>query len=192
MNRNGFVVLDQEKWRIVKSVYLEKNIGNRRVWADLIYSRDVTLSYHWTTKRTQSKSGLFYDIIKEFREDDFDKLLLQAVRRDYPNAVFKSYDVWTDMDVDCLKKLYQWQKKESAILCFEPDLSGIDFNAFPMGISFKTFPIELDLYTPCEDFRQFFMSEVFKLSYDRTKEEDVIVFVNDIKPSIHSFEEIIR
>lgn len=56
----NFSFLNPEDWRIVKQIHLEKTVGGRFVWADLVYTRRVTANYIKKTEgwKPRSESSL--------------------------------------------------------------------------------------------------------------------------------------
>ncbi len=193
METDGFKFLDFESWRIVKTIRIEKQFGSRYVWADLVYTRSVSADYQWKSEKVQNSQGFFCDIKKEYPEDDFDKVVLKAVRQDYPDIHFQNADVYTDWEADSFKRLYGKQFKEIAVIYLKPFLDGYESGPFPQGNrEFPFFRIPLDIYIPCEDFTPFFANEGYTLYYNYGMEEEVRAFIKNIKPTFHSLEEIIQ
>lgn len=193
METDGFKFLDFESWRIVKTIRIEKQFGSRYVWADLVYTRSVSADYQWKSEKVQNSQGFFCDIKKEYPEDDFDKVVLKAVRQDYPDVHFQNADVYTDWEADSFKRLYGKQFKETAVIYLQPFLDGYGNGQFPQGNrEFPIFRIPLDIYIPCKDFNPFFANERYTLYYNYGMEEEVRAFIKNIKPTFHSLEEIIQ
>lgn len=193
MDTVNFNFLDIEKWRIVKTIRIEKQFGSRYVWADLIYTRSVTADYRWNAENIETPFGVFYDFKKEYPEDNFDKVVLKAVQQNYSKAQFQNADVFTDMEADWFKKIYGKHIKESAIIYIEPYLNGFEYGSFPTeGREFPIFSIPLDVYVPCPDFQQYFRNEGYFLKYDLVKAEEIKTFLAGVNQTLHSIEEIIR
>lgn len=193
METAGFKFLDFESWRIVKTIRIEKQFGSRYIWADLIYTRSVSADYQWKSVKVQNSQGFFCDIKKEYPEDDFDKVVLKAVKQDYPDARFQNADVYTDWEADSYKRLYGKQFKETAIIYLQPYLDGYGSGPFPQeNREFRIFRIPLDIYIPCEDFQPYFANEGYTLYYTYGKEEELKAFFKNKKPTFHRLEEIIR
>lgn len=180
-----FKLLNHEDWRIVKTIRLEKQYGPRFMWAELAYARSVTRDYMKTTEKIETPNGLFLDLKETYPEDEFDKIVLKAVRTAYPNAFFQNAEIITDMDISRQKALFGYQQKEEAIIYLQPSFQDVDLWAVPVGTQYALFPIPLSIYVPCAEFKPYFCNEGYTLYYDRLQEENIRAFIAEITPTVH-------
>lgn len=186
-------VLDYQDWRIVKIIRLEKQFGPRFLWADVVYTRNVTTSYYCNVEKVQTDANDFFDVKKVYPEDQFDKIILKAAKQNYPNAHFVNADICVDLEIDWIKKRFRNQHKEFATIYIEPYLNENDYGIYyKENREFPIFTIPLDIYVPSPDFNLYFSNEVFFLNYNISKEDELRRYLNEIKKTFHELEEIIR
>lgn len=188
----NFRFLNFEDWRIVKQIHLEKTIGGRFVWADLVYTRSVFADYTKKTERVETPLGVFFDLKHEYPEDDFDKLVIKAIRQDYPNATVRNADITTDMDIKRLSSIWGNQSIEQAIIYLQPDFSGFEFGKYPVGTKSPVFQLSFDIYVPCKEFQMYFCNEGYFINYRIEDAEEVKKKLEGIRPSVHRLEESIH
>lgn len=188
----NFRFLNFEDWRIVKQIRLEKTIGGRFLWADLVYTRSVSANYIKKTERVETPLGVFFDLKDEYPEDAFDKLVLQAIRQDYPNATMRNADITTDMDIKRFSGIWGNQIKERAIVYLQPDFSGFEFGKYPVGTKSPVFQLSFDIYVPCKEFHMYFCNEGYFINYRIEEAEAVKKELEGLRPSVHRLEELIR
>lgn len=188
----NFSILNFEDWRIVKQIRLEKTIGGRFLWADLVYTRSVSANYIKKTEQVETPLGVFFDLKHEYPEDDFDKLVMKAIRQDYPNATARNADITTDMDIKRLSSIWGNQSIEQAIIYLQPDFSGSEFGKYPVGTKSPVFQLSFDIYFPCKEFQMYFCNEGYFINYRIEDADTVKKELESIKPSVHRLEESIR
>lgn len=188
----SFKFLDLENWRIVKLIRLEKQIARHYMWADLIYTRSVTAKYKKESEKEETPSGIFYGLKEKYPKDAFDEMVLKAVKQDYPDAFFRNAEIVTDMEAERFKNLYKNHHKESAVIHLQPDLSCMEYGNYPIDKQFSIFNVPFVLYIPCDEFVPYFANEGYFLNYNLSMEEELRLFIKEIKPTIHSLEEIIK
>ena len=187
-----FSLLNLEDWRIVKQIHIEKTEGGRFVWADLIYTRSVSVNYIKKTERVETPLGVFFDLKNEYPEDAFDKLVLQAIRQDYPNATVRNADITTDMDIKRFSSIWGNQIIEQAIVYLQPDFSGFEFGKYPVETKSPVFQLTFDIYVPCKEFQMCFCKEGYFINYRIEDAEKVKKKLEGIRPSVHRLGESIR
>lgn len=188
----NFSFLNPEDWRIVKQIYLEKTVGGRFVWADLVYTRRVSANYIKKTERVETPLGVFFDLKNKYPEDAFDKLVMHAIRQDYPNATVRNGDITTDMDIKRFSSSRRNQIIEKAIVYLQPDFSGFEFGNYPVGAKSPVFQLSFDIYVPCKEFQMYFCNEGYFTNYRIEDADAVKKELEGIRPSVHRLEESIR
>ena len=188
----NFSFLNPEDWRIVKQIHLEKTVGGRFVWADLVYTRRVSANYIKKTERVETPLGVFFDLKNKYPEDAFDKLVMHAIRQDYPNATVRNGDITTDMDIKRFSSSRRNQIIEKAIVYLQPDFSGFEFGNYPVGAKSPVFQLSFDIYVPCKEFQMYFCNEGYFTNYRIEDADAVKKELEGIKPSVHRLEESIR
>ena len=169
----NFSFLNPEDWRIVKQIHLEKTVGGRFVWADLVYTRSVSANYIKKTERVETPLGVFFGFKNKYPEDAFDKLVMHAIRQDYPNATVRNGDITTDMDIKRFSSSRRNQIIEKAIVYLQPDLSGFEFGNYPVGAKSPVFQLSFDIYVPCKEFQMYFCNEGYFTNY-RIEDADAV------------------
>lgn len=188
----NFSFLNPEDWRIVKQIHLEKTVGGRFVWADLVYTRSVSANYIKKTERVETPLGVFFDFKNKYPEDAFDKLVMHAIRQDYPNATVRNGDITTDMDIKRFSSSRRNQIIEKAIVYLQPDFSGFEFGNYPVGAKSPVFQLSFDIYVPCKEFQMYFCNEGYFTNYRIEDADAVKKELEGIRPSVHRLEESIR
>ncbi len=188
----NFSFLNPEDWRIVKQIHLEKTVGGRFVWADLVYTRSVSANYIKKTERVETPLGVFFDLKNKYPEDAFDKLVMHAIRQDYPNATVRNGDITTDMDIKRFSSSRRNQIIEKAIVYLQPDFSGFEFGNYPVGAKSPVFQLSFDIYVPCKEFQMYFCNEGYFTNYRIEDADAVKKELEGIRPSVHRLEESIR
>ena len=188
----NFSFLNPEDWRIVKQIHLEKTVGGRFVWADLVYTRRVSANYIKKTERVETPLGVFFDLKNKYPEDAFDKLVMHAIRQDYPNATVRNGDITTDVDIKRFSSSRRNQIIEKAIVYLQPDFSGFEFGNYPVGAKSPVFQLSFDIYVPCKEFQMYFCNEGYFTNYRIEDADAVKKELEGIKPSVHRLEESIR
>lgn len=188
----NFSFLNPEDWRIVKQIHLEKTVGGRFVWADLVYTRRVSANYIKKTERVETPLGVFFDLKNKYPEDAFDKLVMHAIRQDYPNATVRNGDITTDMDIKRFSSSRRNQIIEKAIVYLQPDFSGFEFGNYPVGAKSPVFQLSFDIYVPCKEFQMYFCNEGYFTNYRIEDADAVKKELEGIRPSVHRLEESIR
>lgn len=188
----NFSFLNPEDWRIVKQIHLEKTVGGRFVWADLVYTRSVSANYIKKTERVETPLGVFFDFKNKYPEDAFDKLVMHAIRQDYPNATVRNGDITTDMDIKRFSSSWRNQIIEKAIVYLQPDFSGFEFGNYPVGAKSPVFQLSFDIYVPCKEFQMYFCNEGYFTNYRIEDADAVKKELEGIRPSVHRLEESIR
>lgn len=183
-------VLNIHEWRIVKSIRIEKQFGPRYMWAELVYTRDVSNNYGLQVEKKTSEGGIFYDYVKSYTDDEFDNIILKAVQTEYPNATFKSHEVVTNMDVDMFKHLYASQIKDQAIVYLNP--GEIDYGKLPADSTLLQFRIPIELYIPCKEFQPHFCNEGYFSLYDNNRVDELQQLLEEVKSSFHGLSELIK
>ncbi len=180
--------LDPQDWRIVKSIHIEKQYGSRYMWAELVYMRSFTTNYGFQIKDKTTQDGIVYDYEKSYTNDEFDNMVLNVVKTEYPTAVLRSHELVTDMDIERFKCLYSSQLRDNAIICLNP--GKLDIDNIPVGPSFLQFRIPLELYVPCKEFQMLFSNEGFFATYDNTKMAVLQVSLDGVRPTLHKLSEL--
>lgn len=188
----NFSFLNPEDWRIVKQIHLEKTVGGRFVWADLVYTRRVSANYIKKTERVETPLGVFFDLKNKYPEDAFDKLVMHAIRQEYPNATVRNGDITTDMDIKRFSSSRRNQIIEKAIVYLQPDFSGFEFGNYPVGAKSPVFQLSFDIYVPCKEFQMYFCNEGYFTNYRIEDADAVKKELEGIRPSVHRLEESIR
>lgn len=176
--------LDYNERKIMKSIRLNKSEGAYNASAELIYTRDITQSYYTQYKKVTEEGGLFYNIEQFFPQDEFDKMVLKAVRTKYPDAQMQSLDINIDSCLIRLKDIYAVQQIERAVIYLTPDFSKINIHAFPNNCEFYQFRVFLDVFVPINGFVPYFKNEGFFDNYDLKEVENVEKMLNKALPTV--------
>lgn len=190
INKIEIRFLDFNVRKVLKGIRLNKQMGDHRVWAELLYTRDILPDYVPQYVKEKTESGLFYNTKKVFPQDDYDELILRAVQKDYPDAQMTCIDVNTDSCIERLKKIYEGFSKEQAIIYLTPDLSQVDPSFVPVGTSFTQFRVYLDIYTPCSVFLDYFKNEGYFDNYSLADAELIDKMLDEKLPTVHHLEEL--
>lgn len=182
--------LSEEERKTLKKIRLSKQIGTRTVWAELIYSRDTTPIYFTKYQRLKTNNGLFYDIDTLYPEDEFDKMVLHAVRTKYPDAQMCSLDVNTDSCIDRLSIMYEGYHKDEAVVYLIPDLSQIDPYSVNQRQPLYRFSVKLEVYAPCIDYINYFKNEGYFDYYDIDKMADTELMLERLLPTKHQMDDL--
>ena len=179
-------LLDRKDWRIVKTIRLEKNLWRHHAWADVIYVREVTSTYDVTFERKESRQGLFFDIKKNFPEDELDKLILDAIRTKYPEAHSQNTEIFTDTCIEDVTRMYQSYKPVQGTVYLMPI---IDTSKISPSATFVRFSIPIDIYMPCNDFEPIFCNEGYFLDYDINNQQSIQKMLKETYPTLHHLSE---
>lgn len=190
INRINIRFLGFGERKVLKCIKLNKQMGNRHVWAELLYTRDILPDYVPQYVRKEAENGLFVNINTIFPQDDYDDMVLGAVREKYPEAQMTSLDVNTDSCIERLKKMYEGYHKEQAIVYMTPDFSQIDPSFVPVGTSFTQFRVYLDIFTPCAGFLDYFKNEGYFDNYNLVDAERIDKLLDDKLPTVHHLEDL--
>lgn len=136
--------------------------------------------------------GVFFDLKNKYPEDAFDKLVMHAIRQDYPNATVRNGDITTDMDIKRFSSSRRNQIIEKAIVYLQPDFSGFEFGNYPVGAKSPVFQLSFDIYVPCKEFQMYFCNEGYFTNYRIEDADAVKKELEGIRPSVHRLEESIR
>lgn len=183
-------ILKPQDWKIVKIIKLEKPFGSHNMWAELIYLRDVTNDYGLKVVNKTSPNGIVYNIVKEYSIDNFDNMVLDAVKTEYSNASFRNHELVTDFDVETFRRIYGGQLKDNAIVYLNPE--SLDFENKAMDTTYLQFRIPIELYIPCKDFQIYFCNEGYMGYYDNAKADELQVLLDKVKPTLHGLSEILK
>lgn len=190
INRINIRLLGFEERKVLKSIRLNKQLGNRHVWAELLYTRDILPEYIPQYVKEETEGGLFYNTKTIFPQDDYDNMVLKAVQEKYPEAQMTSLDINTDSCIERLKKMYEGYHKEQAVVYLTPDFSQIDPSYVPVGTSFIQFRLYLDIFTPCAGFLDFFKNEGYFDNYNLEDAERIDKLLDEKLHTVHHLEEL--
>lgn len=190
INRINIRFLGFEERKVLKSIRLNKQLGNRHVWAELHYTRDILPDYVPQYVKEETEDGLFYNTKTNFPQDDYDDMILCAVREKYPEAQMTSLDVNTDSCIERLKKMYEGYHKEQAVVYLTPDFSQIDPLFVPVETSFTQFRVYLDIFTPSAGFLEYFKNEGYFDNYNLDDAERIDKLLDDKLPTVHHLEDL--
>lgn len=182
--------LDFSERKVLKRIRLDKQIGDRHVWAELLYTRDILPDYVPQYVKEKTERGLFCNTKTVFPQDDYDDIVISAVKKEYPDVQMTSLDVNTDSCIERLRKMYNGYSKETAIVYLSPDLSQVDPSFVPVGTYFTQFRVFIDIYTPCLGFLDYFKNEGY-FDYYSLDSTELIDRMLDVKlPTVHHLEEL--
>ncbi len=190
INRISIRFLGFEERKVLKSIKLNKQLGNRHVWAELLYTRDILPDYVPQYVKEKAEGGLFYNTKTVFPQDDYDDMVLKAVQEKYPDAQVTSLDVNTDSCIERLKMIYEGYHKEQAVVYLTPDFNQITPSLVPVGTSFTQFRVYLDLFIPCAVFVDCFKNEGYFDNYNLDDAERIDKLLDDTLPTIHHLDEL--
>lgn len=174
----------------MKSIKLNKQLGNRHVWAELLYTRDILPDYVPQYVKEKTEGELFYNTKTVFPQDDYDDMVLKAVQKKYPDAQVTSLDVNTDSCIERLKMIYEGYHKEQAVVYLTPDFNPINPSLVPVGTSFTQFRVYLDLFIPCAVFVDCFKNEGYFDNYNLDDAERIDKLLDDRLPTVHHLDEL--
>lgn len=190
INRINIRFLGFEERKVLKSIKLNKQLGSRHVWAELLYTRDILPDYVPQYVKEKTEGGLFYNTKEVFPQDEYDDMVLKAVQKKYPDAQMTSMDVNTDSCIERLKMIYEGYHKEQAVVYLTPDFSQINPCLVPVGTSFTQFRVYHDIFIPCAGFVDYFKNEGFFDNYNLDDAERIDKLLDDKFPSVHHFDEL--
>lgn len=180
---------DNER-KILKSIRLNKSEGTYKASAELIYTRDITSSYYTQYEKETTEGGLFYNTVQVLPQDEFDEMVLKAVRTKYPDAQMQSLDINTDSCIERLKVMYGGYKKEQAVIYLTPDFSKINVLAISNDFEFYQFRVYLDVFVPINVFVPYFKNEGYFDNYDLKEAENVEKMLNEALPTVKHLDNI--
>lgn len=190
INKINIRFLGFEERKVLKCIKLSKQQGARHVWAELLYTRDILPEYVPQYVKEKADNGVFFNVKTVFPQDDYDDMVLGAVREKYPEAQMTSLDVNTDSCIERLKKMYEGYHKELAVVYLTPDVSQIDPSFVTVGTSFTQFRVYLDIFTPCSGFLEYFKNEGYFENYDLADAGKIDKMLNDKLPTVHHLENL--
>lgn len=190
INRINIRFLGFEERKVLKGIRLDKHLGDRHVWAELLYTRDILPDYVPQYVREETVEGIFYNTKTVFPQDEYDEMVLRAVQEKYPDAQMKNLDVNTDTCIERLRKMYEGYHKEQAVAYLTPDFSQIDPAYVPVGTSYTQFRIYLDLFTPCAGFLEFFRNEGYFSNYNLEDAEKIDKMLDEKLSTVHHLEDL--
>ena len=190
INRISIRFLGFEERKVLKSIKLNKQLGNRHVWAELLYTRDILPDYVPQYVKEKTEGGLFYNTKTVFPQDDYDDMVLKAVQEKYPEVQVTSLDVNTDSCIERLKMIYEGYHKEQAVVYLTPDFNQINPSLVPVGTSFTQFRVYLDLFIPCAVFVDCFKNEGYFDNYNLDDAERIDKLLDDTLPTVHHLDEL--
>lgn len=190
INRISIRFLGFEERKVLKNIKLNKQLGNRRVWAELLYTRDILPDYVPQYVKEDAEGGLFNNTKTVFPQDDYDDMVLKAVQEKYPDAQMTSLDVNTDSCIERLKMMYEGYHKEQAIVYLSPDFNQINPSLVPVGTNFTQFRVYLDIFIPCAGFLYYFKNEGYFDNYNLDDAEKIDKLLDDKLPTVHHLYEL--
>lgn len=174
---------DKER-KVMKIIRLNKSTGSYTANAELIYIRDITPFYYTQYKKVTTEGGIFVDTEQIFPQDEFDKMVLKAVRTEYPNAKMQSLDINTDSSIERLKVLYGGHQIEQAVIYLTPDLSKVDIRSLSTEYELYQYRTYLDIMIPFDGFVPYFKNEGFFDNYDLKAADNVERMLNEALPTV--------
>lgn len=189
-NRVNIRFLCHEERKVLKCIRLNKQLGDRHFWAELLYIRDILPDYVPQYVREDTDCRVSRDIKTVFPQDDYDDMVLKAVRKEYPDAQMTSLDVNTDFCIKRLKTVYEGYHKDEAVVYLTPDLSQRDPFLVPKGKSYIQFRIFLDVFIPCAGFKDFFKNEGYFDYYNLADANIIDKMLDEKLPMVHHLEEL--
>ena len=190
INRISIRFLGFEERKVLKSIKLNMQLGNRHVWAELLYTRDILPDYVPQYVKEKTEGELFYNTKTVFPQDDYDDMVLKAVQKKYPDAQVTSLDVNTDSCIERLKMIYEGYHKEQAVVYLTPDFNQINPSLVPVGTRFTQFRVYLDLFIPCAVFVDCFRNEGYFDNYNLDDAERIDKLLDDKLPTVHHLYEL--
>lgn len=190
INRINIRFFGFEERKILKSINLNKQLGNSHIWAELLYTRDILPDYVPQYVKEETDGGLFYNTKTVFPRDDYDDMVLKAVQEKYPDAQMTSGDVNTDFYIERLKMMYEGYHKEQAVVYLTPDFSQINPSLVPVGTSFTQFRVYLDIFIPCAGFVDYFKNEGYFDNYNLADEEKINKMLDEKLPTVYHLEDL--
>lgn len=190
INKIEIRFLEYSERKVLKGIRLNKQIGDRHVWAELLYTRDILPNYVPQYVKEKTEGGLFFNSKIIFPQDDYDDMVLSAVKKEYPDAQMTCVDVNTDSCIERLRKMYEGYSKETAIVYLSPDLSHVDPFFVPIGSRYTQFMEYFDIYTPCPIFLDYFKNEGYFFDYNLADAEKIDKMLEIKKPTVHHIEEL--
>ena len=187
MRKTACNFLISKERRIVKRLRLKKIIGKGCVSEDLIYTRSITPNYIKKTEQIETPLGYFLDVKSNYPEDFFDKLVLEAVRQNYPDVIVRNADINTGMDIQRFVNIYSGRQIVKAIVSLQPS-----FRDFECGCTqVSSFRVPLEIYV-CADYQEFFANQVFSLDFEVSNMQSIRKELQKLNPPIHTLSESIR
>lgn len=185
-------LLDIKYQRIIKRIRLNKQVETHHIWADLIYSREVGTNYTTEYRKKTTDSSLFARTEIVYPNDDFDKMVLKAVRTEYPHAEMVSLNINTDRCIEHLKNRYDEYLVEQATIYLNPDFSRINVARIPRDTDsiYTQFRINLDIFVPCKNWCVFFKNEGYFDRYDLENTEKLGKLLDESSLTVHRMEEM--
>ena len=190
INRIEIRFLGFEERKVLKGIRLNKQVGDRHVWAELFYTRDILPDYVPQYVKEETTDGLFYNTKTVFPQDDYDDMVLMAVQEKYPDAQMTNLDVNTNSCIERLKKKYEGYHKEQAVIYLTPDLSQVDPSLVSVGTRFTQFRVYFDIFTPCGVLGDYFKNEGYFDNYNLTEEDKIGKMLDEKLPTVHHLEEL--
>lgn len=108
MGKIKIKTLDAKKWFVQKTISIQQKQNDRIVCADIVYFRRINNSNIKTEKN---------------RLDD---IILDSIRKVYPNAQSNERFIIFDVDVDDVRQKYSQKKSDKFEITLTCDISGIE------------------------------------------------------------------
>ena len=176
--------LGDEERKIMKSIRLNKPVGSYNASAELIYTRDISPAYYTQYKKAITEGGLYYNTELIIPQDEFDEMVLKAVRTKYPDAQMQSLDINTDACIERLKIMYDGYQKEQAVIYLTPDFSKINIQGLSSDYVLYQYRTYLDVLVPFHGFVPYFKNEGYFDNYDLKDAENVEKILNEALPTV--------
>lgn len=116
--------------KIIKQIVLRQNDTGSKKYPCILYEREVTSDYKMKEISDGKKSPYLFEYPdqKSYPSDKVDEIILDAVKKIYPQSILKNYYLCLSVDNDKIEELKSEPAHETCFL-FNPDTSKSNISA---------------------------------------------------------------
>lgn len=141
-------MLDFKDWKIMKEIYLvsQNSYDQEIVIGVIAYLRRIQRDYYLQDDPEPNKFLRLLNYPKQelFPEDNLDKIILDAVKTQYPKSFVRNSEISFDSDLEKIKIITQ-VPSQIAKLEVRPNFSQVDLSSL-VGQQFKFFMKDINIY----------------------------------------------
>ena len=164
-------VLPNDEIKYVKTISFSKSVMGQVYTAKIVYkrnpSKDYTMDY---SKQTPVEKMLYYYNEDCYPCDIIDKIILNGIRQNYPDARVSTILMLLDVEKGTIEKDLNNYKKEDFHIYIRPDIKDLDVLLKTGKAQWRVFKKKLPIYITNSLDSKYFQNEGLILHYELDKE----------------------